>query len=214
MAILTGPGGINPNGRAGGFVFYQLNGRTIMRRLPDSHRNRTHPTPLQLLFRRRFKEINAFLAPFKRVLNFGFQNQCTQSKKGTHCAYQELAQKGYTFGQEPPIDPAYLKISSGTLLGPEEVGISRNDLSIQLSWRDQANQGSSFQRAMVMVFLLHPETGNHYWFTQAGHSTDLSLSVRIKDTDRDRSWCAYLCFYRKTRGDRFVFSDSVYGGRV
>ena len=214
MAKLLGPGGINPQGKAGGFTFYHLNGQTIMRRLPSSHRNKTHPTPLQLLYRQRFREVNAFLKPFKEVLNFGFQNQCTQSKRGTHCAYQDLVQRGYTFGQETPIDPAYLKISSGTLFGPEEVGITRDDLNIQLSWSDLDNQGSSFKRALVMVFLLHPETGNYYWFTNAGLSSDLSLSIQIKESDRGRNWCVYISFYRKIRMDRYAFSDSVYAGRV
>lgn len=214
MAKLAGPGGINPQGKTGGFTFYQLNGQTIMRRLPSSHRNRTHPSPLQQLYRQRFKEINAFLNPFKKVLNFGFQNQCTQSKRGTHCAYRELVQKGYSFGKEPRIDPAYLKISSGSLLEPEEVGISRNDLSISLTWRDQDNQGSSFRRSRVMFFLLHPETGNYYWFPEAGFSDQLALSIKIKETDLDRNWCAFLAFYRKGSGGKYEFSDSVYAGRI
>lgn len=214
MAKLIGPGGINPNGKTGGFTFYQLNGQTIMRRLPSSHRNKSHPTPLQLLYRQRFKEINAFLKPFKEVLNFGFQNQCTQSKKGIHCAYQELVQKGYLFGQVPPINPAYLKISSGNLFGPEGVGITRDDLYIQLSWSDLVNQGSSFKGALVMVFLLHPETGDHYWFTNAALSSDLSLRVQMKESDRVRNWCVYISFYQKIRIDRYAFSDSVYAGRV
>ena len=214
MAKLVGPGGIKPQGKTGGFTFYQLNGQTIMRRLPAYHRNKTHPTPLQLIYRQRFKEINAFLKPFKEVLNFGFKNQSTQSRKGIHCAYQELVQKGYNFGQEPRIDPSYLKISSGHLLGPEEVGLSREDLDIRLTWKNQSEQGSSFLRSKVMTFLLHPETGKYYWFQEAGTSDQLELRIKIKETDIDRNWCVYLAFYRKRSTGKFEFSDSLYAGRI
>ncbi|MDF2158026.1 hypothetical protein [Algoriphagus sp. CAU 1675] len=210
MARLIGLGGFSPQGKSGGFTFYQLNGQTIMRRLPASHRNKTNPTSLQLLYRQRFKEINAFLKPFKEVLNFGFQNQCTQSKRGTHCAYQELVQRGYTFGQEPRIDPSYLKISAGSLLGPEEVKATKENQLIRLTWRDPSKQGSSFHPAQVLVFLLHLPSGSFYWFPEAGKSHHLELSVEVKETDQDKVWSVYLAFYRKVNPKKIDFSDSVF----
>jgi hypothetical protein len=121
MAKVLSFGGLRLQGKSGGFTFYEMDGQTIMRKLPSpNHRNKTNPTPLQLLSRQRFREINAFLKPFKEVLNFGFQNQCTKSRQGIHCAFSDLVNKGYTFGREPRIDPAFLKISEGPLLAPEE----------------------------------------------------------------------------------------------
>lgn len=76
MAKLLSFGGLRPQGKSGGFSFYEMDGQTIMRKLPSpNHRNKTHPTPLQLLNRQLFREINAFLKPIKPVLNFGFQIQ-------------------------------------------------------------------------------------------------------------------------------------------
>lgn len=215
MAKLLSFGGLIPNGKAGGFTFYEMNGQTIMRKLPSpNHRNKTHPTPLQLLNRQRFREINTFLKPFKEVLNFGYQNQSTKSRKGIHCAYGDLVNKGYTFGKEPRIDPSYLKISEGPLLGAEDTQAIRNENLIQITWRDNSGKGSSFMPDYCMVFMLHPESGDYYWFKGAGTRASLHAEISLSEKDLEKSWCVYLSFYRKNGANSFQFSDSTYLGRV
>ena len=190
MARLLIFGGLRPRGKSGGFTFYELNGKTIMRKLPTpNHRNKTHPTPLQLLNRQRFREINAFLKPLKEVLDFGFQNQSSQSRKGIHCAFGELVNKGYTFGEEPPIDPCYLKISEGPLLGVEDAQAIRNGSMIEVSWGDNSGKGSSFMPDYCMLFLLNPETGDYHWFKGAGTRASLQTEVILSEKDLGKSWC-------------------------
>ncbi|HSF53933.1 MAG TPA: DUF6266 family protein [Algoriphagus sp.] len=215
MAKLISFGGLIPNGKAGGFTFYELDGQTIMRKLPSSnHRNKTHPTPLQYLNRQRFREINTFLKPIKEVLNFGFQNQSTQSRKGIHCAFGELVNKGYTFGQEPRIDPSYLKISEGPILGVENSQAMRIGSRIEISWDDNSGKGSSFLPDYCMLFMLHPETGDYYWFKEAGTRSSLQAEITLSEKDLEKSWCVYLSFYRKKSATSYQFSDSAYLGRV
>lgn len=215
MAKLISFGGLKPQGKSGGFTFYELDGQTIMRKLPSSnHRNKTHPTPLQLLNRQRFREINAFLKPIKEVLNFGFQNQSTKSRKGVHCAFRDLVHKGYTFGQEPRIDPAYLKISKGPLLSPEEAQANRNGNLIEITWSDHSGKGSSFMPDYCAVLLLHPETGEYYWFKEAGTRTSMQAEITLSEKDMEKTWCVYLAFYRKKTADTYLFSDSKFLGRV
>lgn len=215
MAKLEGFGLLKPRGKSGGFTFYELDGETIMRKLPSgNHRNKTHPTPLQLLNRQRFREINAFLKQMKQVLNFGFQNQSTKSRKGIHCAFQYLLNKGYTFGHIPPIDPAYLKISEGPLLGAEEAQVIRSGNLIQLSWADSFGKGSSFMADYSMVFILDPESGKFHWFKEAGTRNNLRSTITLSDQDMEKSWCVYLAFYRKSGVNEYLFSDSCYLGRV
>lgn len=215
MSILLHTGGIIPQGKLGQFTFYQLNGKTVMRRLPiGNHRNKTHPTPLQKLYRERFREVNAFLKPFKNVLNFGFQNQSTQTKKGMHCAFQNLVRKGYNFGMDPRIDPAYLKISEGGLLGPEEVELFREDRLIRIRWKENSQKGSAFLGGKLMLFLLHPESGNHHWFPEHGRMDQGQAVIELSQKDAEKSWCVYLSFYQELGRNRIVFSDSVYAGRI
>ncbi|MCE7054811.1 DUF6266 family protein [Algoriphagus sp. AGSA1] len=215
MAKLLSFGGLRLRGKSGGFTFYELDGQTIMRKLPSpNHRNKTHPTPLQLLNRQRFREINAFLKPCKKVLNFGFQNQSTKGRKGMHCAFRDLVNKGYTFGQEPRIDPAYLKISEGPLLGPQEAQIIRSGKLIQINWGDNSGQGSSYFPDYCMVFILHPESGKYYWFKEAGTRSGLQAEISLSEKDLGKTWCVYLAFYRKKGTNSCLFSDSSYLGRV
>ncbi|MFC3417368.1 DUF6266 family protein [Algoriphagus hitonicola] len=71
-----------PQGKIGNLVFYSMNGKTVVRTRPSgTHRNKTHPSPLQLLQREKLKTINRFLKPLKRVLDFGYQEYLTQRKK-------------------------------------------------------------------------------------------------------------------------------------
>jgi hypothetical protein len=215
MAKLLSFGGLRPQGKSGGFTFYDMDGQIIMRKLPSSnHRNKTHPTPLQLLNRQRFRDINAFLKPIKQVLNFGFQNQSIKSRKGIHCAFPDLVSKGYTFGQEPPIDPSYLKISKGPLLGPEEAKARRSGNLIHISWADNSGKGSSFMPDYCMVMILHPESGNYHWFAEAGIRANLQIEIPLSEKDMNKSWCVYLAFYRKKSTNSYLFSDSGYLGRV
>ena len=75
MATISDSSIIQPEGKVGGFTFYKLNGKTIMRSLPSApHKNKTNPSPLQKVYQTRLKEINAYLRPLKRVLDFGYQN--------------------------------------------------------------------------------------------------------------------------------------------
>ncbi|OOG72735.1 DUF6266 family protein [Algoriphagus sp. A40] len=215
MAKLVSFGGLRPKGKSGGFTFYELDGQTIMRSLPSpNHRNKTHPTALQLLNRQRFREINAFLKPIKKVLNFGFQNDSTHSKKGIHCAFGELVQKGYNFRQNPRIDPAYLKISKGPLLGPEDAQANRVENQIEITWADSSGKGTSFIPDYSMVLLFHPDTGEHHWKEKAGSRASLSVAITLSEKDLNKSWCVYLAFYRKTSSNPYLFSDSKYLGKV
>ncbi|WP_111672211.1 DUF6266 family protein [Algoriphagus litoralis] len=215
MAKIMSFGGLRPQGKSGGFTFYELDGQTIMRRLPTpNHRNKTHPSPLQLINRKRFKDINAFLKPFKQVLNFGFQNQSTLSKSGVHCAFKEFLQKGYNFGVNPPIDPAYLKISSGPLLGPENAEAKRNGNLIEIFWADNSEKGTSFMPEQAMVFLLHQDTGKFHWIKEANSRSKLQANLPLSEADLEKSWFVYLAFYRKVSSNSYLFSDSVFVGKV
>lgn len=215
MAKLIGFGGLKPRGKSGGFTFYELDGQTIMRSLPSSdHRNKTHPSPLQLLNRQRFREINAFLKPIKKVLDFGFQNEFIKSRRGKHCAFKELIQKGYNFGQNPRIDPAFLKISAGPLLGPEGAIAYRNENKIQITWEDLSDRGTSFMPDYSMVFLFHPESGQFHWLENAGSRASLVTSISLSEKDLEKQWFAYISFYRKVNSKTYLFSDSKYLGLV
>lgn len=215
MAKLEGFGGLRPRGKSGGFTFYELDGETIMRKLPSgNHRNKTHPTPLQLLNRQRFRDVNAFLKPIKVVLNFGFQNQSTKSKKGIHCAFGHLVHQAFSYGQDPNIDPIFLKISEGPLLAPHEAKAIRNGNLIELGWNDQVDQGSTFMPDYCMILVLNPETRKFYWFKEAGTRAGGKASISLSANDLGKNWCVYLAFYRKKADGSYLFSDSRYLGKV
>ncbi len=216
MATLPNSNFIFPNGKIGNLVFYNLNGKTVVRSRPThTHKNKLHPSPLQLIQREKLRTINAFLAPIKQVLDFGYQEFLTQSKRGMHWAYAEINTKGYDHTQEQKIDPAYLKISKGNLLGPENIQLERVGDRIRITWTDNSQKGKAQASDETFILCYCPEEGKYIWpqvkFRRSVGEAELSLSPN----NSAYNWHIYLAFSQfNVRTKRYFLSDSVYLGRL
>ncbi|MFC3416774.1 DUF6266 family protein [Algoriphagus hitonicola] len=205
-----------PQGKIGNLVFYSMNGKTVVRTRPSgTHRNKTHPSPLQLLQREKLKTINRFLKPLKRVLDFGYQEYLTQSKKGIHLAYAELNHKGYHHDREPRIDPAFLKISKGNLLEPQNPTLEKTDSGFRISWDASSAEGKSMPSDETFIVLYQPEQGKYIWVEQKFRRSAGLAEVNLAEANRDYPWHVYLAFsqyniWRKS----YILSNSEYLGKI
>lgn len=214
MATVSDSSIIQPQGKVGGFTFYKLNGKTIMRSLPRTpHKNGTNPSPLQKVYQNRLKEVNAYLRPLSRVLDFGFQNFLDQ-KTGVNWAHTELSTKGYNHQANPRINPAYLQISRGSLLGAEFLLAVRTTDGITISWKDNSLEGNASEGDSVMILLNQPELAKHHWIKEAGRRRDLQVLLPLDAENLEKEWEVYLAFYRTLNAKKTMMSDSMYLGRV
>lgn len=214
MAKLSENSLIQPQGKLGKFTFYKLNGKTIMRSLPDGpHRNKTHPTALQKIYRNKFVEINAFLRPLKKVLDFGYQNFLDQ-KTSVNWAHSLLSNKGYDHGGNPKINPAFLQISIGALLGPENISFFRNEEGFLITWADNCRKGNASEFDDGYILLNHPETKKYLWKEKVARRRDLQCLISTSEFDSELTWDLYFLFHRENSQRQCFISDSVYLGRV
>lgn len=216
MATLPNSNIILPKGKIGNLVFYTLNGKTVVRSRPSqNHKNKHNPSPLQLIQREKLATINAFLKPIKLVLDFGYQEFITQSKKGIHWAYSEINTKGYNHTHEPRIDPAFLRISKGNLLGPENAQSLRKGDSIVITWTDNSTAGKAQSTDESFILCYCPEEGKHIWPELKFRRNSAQAIIELDSVKSLHSWHVYLAFSQmniKTKD--YILSDSVYLGRV
>ena len=214
MAKISEHSLIHPEGKLGGFTFYKLRGKTIMRSLPTGpHKNKTNPSKLQQVYQRRLTEINAYLRPLSRVLDFGYQNYLDQ-KSGVNWAHTPLSVMGYNHEATPRINPAFLQISKGTLLGLENVGISKSSAGIRITWTDNSKEGNASEGDNIMVLLNHPDFQKHVWIQEAARRRDLELVIPPIEGKEEFQWEVYLSVHRIFNRKKTLISDSVYLGRV
>lgn len=214
MATISDSSLIIPQGKVGGFTFYKLNGKIVMRSLPNGkHRNKTHPSPLQTLYQKRLADVNAYLRPLKRVLDFGYQNFLDQ-KSGVNWAHTNLSTKGYNHNANPQINAAYLQISRGSLVGADEVKAVRETGGITLSWKDNVNEGNANSSDSVSILLNHPASKNHVWLEELCQRGDLTCVIPLSESNQLLEWEVYLVFHRKLNTKKNILSDSYYLGRV
>ncbi|MBB6324545.1 hypothetical protein FHS59_000160 [Algoriphagus iocasae] len=214
MATLSDSSVIQPQGKVGGFTFYKLNGKIIMRSLPRApHKNGTDPTPLQKVYQNRLAEVNAYLRPLSRVLDFGYQNFLDQ-KTGVNWAHTNVSTKGYNHQANPRINPAFLQISRGSLLGAEDPLAVRTADGITISWKNNSLEANASEGDSAMILLNHPELAKHHWIKEAGRRRDLQALVPLDAENLEKEWEVYLAFYRPLSKKKLLISDSIYLGRV
>ncbi|UZD24561.1 DUF6266 family protein [Algoriphagus halophytocola] len=214
MATLSDTSVIQPQGKVGGFTFYKLNGKIIMRSLPRApHKNGTNPTPLQKVYQNRLAEVNDYLRPLSRVLDFGYQNYLDQ-KTGMNWAHTNVSTKGYNHKANPRINPAFLQISRGSLLGAESPLAFRTEEGISISWKDNSLEGNASEGDSVMILLNQPELQKHIWIKEAGRRNELQALVQLDAVDSENEWEVFLAFHRPLNTKKIIISDSIYLGRV
>lgn len=216
MATLPNSNIIFPKGKIGTLVFYTLNGKTVVRSKPGSnHKNKNNPSPLQLIQREKLKTINAFLKPIKQALDFGFQEFLTQSKKGMHCAYSEINTKGYNHTRESKIDPAFLRVSKGNLLGPENPQLTKNGNMLEISWSDNSSEGKAQRSDETFILCYCPEEEKYIWPKSKFRRNGGLAVIELNSEESEKSWHVYLAFSQMNHKKKsYTLSDSVYLGRV
>lgn len=216
MATLPNFNVFFPKGKVGNLVFYTLNGKTVVRSRPTHpHKNKYNPSPLQQIQREKLKNINAFLKPIKQALDFGYQEFLTQSKKGIHFAYSEINTKGYNHTREPKIDPSYLLVSKGNLLGPENAQLVKNGNALEFSWTDNSTEGKAQPTDETFILLYCPEEKKCIWPSKKFRRETGKAHIELDPNNSSLSWHVYLAFSQQNiKKKEYILSDSVYLGLI
>ncbi|TXE01165.1 DUF6266 family protein, partial [Algoriphagus aquimarinus] len=129
------------NGSMGNLVFYQLNGKTVVRQKPGPRKKPA--SERQLYQQKAFSIGQKFVTPLREALNFTMKKKGSSFESGTNRTLSWLIKNAILPEENAPVlYPERVKVSKGWLVGLEEGLAEREGTSIRITWQPNAWQGS------------------------------------------------------------------------
>jgi len=205
MGVLKGGvfGGFS--GRVNNLVGYESNGQFIIRGRPK--KRTSPPTEGELINRKKFEMVQAWLGPLTTFVRTGFQHY-KPTFEGFTAAKSHLM-KNALVGEKPNevIDPSKVLLSYGTLAPPEMATAELTaEGEITISW-STAKLDLLDRRSMYVIYI----PGVQEISETAGPTYSKGeVKVTFPDSFKGKA-LVYLAFIREDRKDR---SNSVFLGEI
>lgn len=212
MAILTE--GVNGpvTGRLGNVVFYEVKGQNRARSLPRVPKRKRKPSPEQAVQRTKFKLIQAWLKPARRLVRIGF-GRSAPPKTGHNVAMSynmrhALIEKDGNFS----IDPKAFRFSEGPLTVPVNAQVYLTEDIFHFTW-DKPDIHAMLGDSRTLLFVHNERNGYGRDKIYGAGSNDCKDQMDSEFLDlRHGDTChAYMAFVNVETG---VVSDSIYVGQV
>lgn len=205
-------GGIS--GSMGNLVFYQLNGKTVVRQKPGPRKKPA--SELQLYQQEAFRIGQKFVTPLREALEFTLKKKKSGFESGTNRALSWVLKNAIVNEQKKPVlYPEMVKVSKGWLVGPEGAVAERiSPFEIQLSWVPNAWQGSGREEDRLFAIAYAPEVKKVHVLYEGNYRKAGSQLLELPWTEPGLGQVyIYVAFY-SLRGFAREFSDSLCLGKV
>lgn len=212
MAILTE--GVNGpvSGRLGNVVFYQVKGQNRARSLPRVTKRKRQPSPEQAAQRARFKLMQGWLKPAKRLVRIGF-GRYASPKTGHNVAMSynmrhALVENDGNFS----IAPEAFRFSEGPLTPPVNAQVYLAGDILHFTW-DKPDIYAMLGDSRTLLFVHNARNGYGSDKIYGSGSDDCKdqMGSRFLDLRHGDTCHAYMAFVNVETGE---VSDSVYVGQV
>ncbi|MCH6233627.1 DUF6266 family protein [Cognataquiflexum rubidum] len=216
MARVNDSSGGEFNGKVGGLVYYQVEGKTYVRQAPpkQTKAKKKKTSPLRRLYQSKMTLTQSHLKSLTRAIAFGFQNFAEGARRPFHaCVSYTLNNAFIADGPNFAIDPALIKVSLGPLLPPINAIAEKLDHGIYITWQSNAHISNAKPWDKAFIVLHHPEQmlseNTTFGKDRSSESQFISLSVH----SLQKKWHIYLAFSQEqTHNGKLLLSDSVYLG--
>lgn len=206
------------SGSVGELVFYQVDGKTYSRRKhgKQSKATKAKTSPAKRRSQSVMSQTHAFLRKITHLLRFGYQNQTDGASRPYHAAVSYTSKNSFiTTGDSKTLDISLVKVSQGTLLGPQDAKAIRVPEGVEFSWTDNSRQGSAKPTDQVFVCLLSTAGNGSEWeflgSQRSGRKHELPLQIGYSGIQ----WHAWIAFSQENPWTKKrTLSDSVYLGTV
>tara|TARA_R110002020_G_scaffold421577_1_gene630667 strand:+ start:7106 stop:7726 length:621 start_codon:yes stop_codon:yes gene_type:complete len=201
------------SGSMGNLVFYQLNGKTVVRQKPGPRKKPS--TERQLYQQKAFSIGQKFVTPLRHALNFTMNNKGTSFESGTTRTLSWVIKNAILPEEKIPVLwPERVKISKGWLVGLEEGIAVREGDSIRISWRPNAWQGSGRDEDRLFVIAYAPGSKRVHTLYEGNYRKAGTQLLELPWSEYEIGLVyIYAAFYSQ---EGFVreFSDSICLGKV
>lgn len=183
-----------------------------VRALPDRPKKKRRPTPLQALQRERFKLVQEWLRPVKKLLRIGFRQE-DSPRSGHNAAMSYNINNAVVEGNGKfAVDPAAFKFSQGPLPSPGNPTAEQDGDTLRFTWERPGNP-ASLGRARTILLAHNPEGNSCYYQLYGAYAYAAADTLELRFFGySDGSRChAYIAFIDEDTGR---VSDSAYAGTV
>jgi hypothetical protein len=206
------------SGNLGDVVFYQVGGKTYTRRRPGKQSKATKAKTSQLKRQSQsvMSQTHAFLKNLTHILRFGYQNHIDGASRPYHAAVSYTTKNSFKFeGNAKVLDISLVKLSRGTLLGPQEPRAERIPGGVEFTWTDNSEQGSSKSSDQVFVVLLNSGGNGTVWEFTGNRRASGKHILPLTNPSSESQWHAWIAFSQENPWTKKrTLSDSVYLGMV
>lgn len=197
------------SGKVGDWIFYQLNGKTMVRRKP--RKSKKKPSPRQVYQRKAFGIAQRFLHPIKEELTFTHSEKIDQLRKGIHLVTGQVLHQAISNRSGIPIlEPTEVMISRGQLDPLTDASLEKiGDTKFRLSWNANTWIGTPREGDRLYLLVYCPEEKLFFAIREGAFRKNEFQEFDIPWLERvsSKTYC-YAAFYKKVpKGIRF--SDSV-----
>ncbi|MEB2778444.1 DUF6266 family protein [Algoriphagus sp. D3-2-R+10] len=201
------------SGSMGNLVFYQLNGKTVVRQKPGPRKKPA--SERQLYQQQAFSMGQKFLTPLREALNFTLKKRGCKFESGANRALSWVIKNAIVHEDKKPVlYPERVRISKGWLVGLEEGRAEREEMSIKITWQPNSWQGSGRDEDRLFVIAYSPQSKRMYTVYEGNYrkSGKQLLHLPWNEPEIGKVYI-YAAFFAEDGSVR-EFSDSVCLGRV
>lgn len=197
------------SGKVGDYIYYQLNGKTVVRRRP--RKSSKKPSPRQVYQRKAFAAAQRFLHPIKEELAFTHTGQTDSLRKGIHLVTgQVLHQAISNRAGLPVLEPLQVLISRGPVEGLLDASLEKiGESQFRLSWNANTWIGTPSEGDRLYLLVYCPDEKLFFAIREGAYRKSAMQEFEIPWLQKvqSKTYC-YAAFYKKVpKGIRF--SDSV-----
>lgn len=210
MAIVTGSAMGIFKGKLGESVAYLLNGKNVVRSIPEKSEKNKRGSITQNVNRSRFTRIQYFLQPILLFIRVGFNIEGRSRQMSAHNAAKSYNMLN-AFSPEGEIDYSKVLVSFGNLEGAVDVTVIQDDAGLHFSWTNNTNPPLVRSDDQVMLLAYSPANGSVKIMLsgarrKAGYE---SLEIdKFKKGHEIHTWIAFIS------DDRQHISMSTYVGKI
>ncbi|WP_194972659.1 DUF6266 family protein [Aquiflexum lacus] len=204
------------NGKIGGIVYYQVGGKTYVRKAPpkQTKAQKKNVSPLKKLYQNKMTLTQSYLKPLTKAIAFGFQEFENGARRPFHaCVSYTLNNCFVSDGLKFAIDPSLFKISQGSLLPPENAKAEKVEDGIEISWNNDSQTSNAKPWDKAFIVLHNPERNLATYIMLGNDRSSKSQFIPLASKKLNSNWHVYLAFSQEqSHNGKMLVSDSVYLG--
>lgn len=210
MATVTGSIMGFFKGKIGNAISYQLNGKNVVKSLPEKSAKNKRGSVMQNVNRSKFTKMQHFLQPILYFIRVGFNIEAHSRQMSAHNVAKSYNMLN-AFSPEGEIDYSKVLVSFGNLPGPLTAQVETDDTGLHFSWTNPIDSSGIYRSDQVMLLAYCPSDGSAEMMLSGARRKAEKESLELWKNKTPLPYHTWIAFISD---DRQHISMSTYVGEV